>query len=95
MFDVTMTDKEFKREFVNQNEAWLQNSRPAEPDLEVEGLTVRGRAAQGHDDEVARDGVRREVQVQGRERRRCHRRSKPVDNDHPVWALRREPCQPG
>lgn len=39
MFDVTMTDKEFKRDFVNQNEAWMQNSRPAEPDLEVEGLS--------------------------------------------------------
>jgi hypothetical protein len=39
VFDVTMTDKEFKREFVNQSEAWLQNSRPAEPDLDVEGLS--------------------------------------------------------
>ncbi len=38
VFDVTMTDKEFKRAFVNQREAWMQDSRPAEPDLEVEGL---------------------------------------------------------
>jgi hypothetical protein len=38
VFDVTMTDKDFKRAFVNQKEAWMQNSRPAEPDLEVEGL---------------------------------------------------------
>jgi hypothetical protein len=38
VFDVTMTDKEFKRAFVNQKEAWMQDSRPAEPDLEVEGL---------------------------------------------------------
>ena len=38
VFDVTMTDTEFKRDFVNQDEAWMQNSRPAEPDLEVEGL---------------------------------------------------------
>ena len=38
MFDVTMTDKEFKRDFVNQNADWMQNARPAEPDLEIEAL---------------------------------------------------------
>ena len=38
MFDVTMTDPEFKREFVNQGEAWMSDSGPAEPDLEIEGL---------------------------------------------------------
>lgn len=38
VFDVTMTDAEFKRDFVNQDDAWMQNLRPAEPDLEVAGL---------------------------------------------------------
>ena len=38
VFDVTMTDKEFKRDFVNQNADWMQNARPAEPDLEIEAL---------------------------------------------------------
>lgn len=38
MFDVTMTDTEFKNDFVNQNESWMQDSQPAEPDLDVDGL---------------------------------------------------------
>lgn len=38
VFDVTMTDTDFKKDFVNQKENWMQNSRPQEPDLEVEGL---------------------------------------------------------
>ena len=38
MFDVTMTDVEFKKDFVNQNESWMQDSRPQEPDLDVEGF---------------------------------------------------------
>lgn len=38
MFDVTMTDPEFKREFVNQGEAWMHSCGPAEPDLEIESL---------------------------------------------------------
>ena len=38
MFDVTLTDIEFKRDFVNQSEDWLQSARPAEPDLDVDGL---------------------------------------------------------
>ena len=38
MFDTTMTDSDFKRDFVNQNADWMQNARPAEPDLEVEAL---------------------------------------------------------
>ena len=39
MFDVTLTDEEFQKEFVNKNEEWLQAGRGAEPDLEVEGLS--------------------------------------------------------
>jgi hypothetical protein len=38
VFDVTMTDPEFKREFVNQSEAWMSESCPVEPDLEIDGL---------------------------------------------------------
>ena len=38
MFDVTMTDVEFKKDFVNQDAGWMQDSRPSEPDLDVEGL---------------------------------------------------------
>ena len=38
MFDVTLTDIEFKRDFVHQHEDWLKDARPAEPDLEIEGL---------------------------------------------------------
>ena len=38
VFDVTMTDKDFKRDFVNQNADWMQNTRPDEPDLEIEAL---------------------------------------------------------
>ena len=38
VFDVTMTDVEFKKDFVNQNESWMQDSRPQEPDLDVDGL---------------------------------------------------------
>lgn len=38
MFEVTKTDADFKRDFVNQRESWMQNSRPPEPDLDVEGL---------------------------------------------------------
>lgn len=38
MFDVTMTDNEFKKDFVNQKAGWMQESRPQEPDLEVTGL---------------------------------------------------------
>lgn len=38
MFDVTMTDSEFKRDFVNQDEEWLRDAAPAEPDLEIDGL---------------------------------------------------------
>ena len=38
MFDVTMTDAQFKRDFVNQSESWMQDSRSAEPDLEIDGL---------------------------------------------------------
>lgn len=38
VFDTTMTDADFKRDFTNQKETWMQNSRPAEPDLEVDGL---------------------------------------------------------
>lgn len=38
MFDVTLTDSEFRSEFVNQGESWMQDSRLAEPDLEIDGL---------------------------------------------------------
>lgn len=38
MFDATKTDAEFKRDFVNQREGWMQNACPSEPDLDVEGL---------------------------------------------------------
>jgi hypothetical protein len=38
VFDVTLTDSEFRSEFVNQGESWMQDSRLAEPDLEIDGL---------------------------------------------------------
>ena len=38
MFDVTLTDIDFKLDFVNQDEDWLQNARPVEPDLDIDGL---------------------------------------------------------
>ena len=39
MFDVTLTDKDFKKDFVHQDADWLAATRPAEPDLEVDGLS--------------------------------------------------------
>jgi len=38
VFDVTLTDIEFKKEFVNQSADWMKSSRLAEPDLSVDGL---------------------------------------------------------
>ena len=38
VFDTTKTDIEFKRDFVHQDAEWLVGARPAEPDLEIEGL---------------------------------------------------------
>ena len=38
VFDVTLTDSEFRKDFVNQREPWMQDSRLAEPDLEIDGL---------------------------------------------------------
>lgn len=38
MFDVTLTDIEFKQDFVNKDADWLQSVQPSEPDLTVYGL---------------------------------------------------------
>ncbi len=38
MFDVTLTDKEFKKDFVNRDAEWLAKSEPTEPDLRVDGF---------------------------------------------------------
>jgi len=38
VFDTTKTDIEFKRDFVHKDAEWLWNARPAEPDLEIDGL---------------------------------------------------------
>jgi hypothetical protein len=38
VFDVTLTDNEFKDDFVNKDADWLNDARPEQPDLEVDGL---------------------------------------------------------
>jgi hypothetical protein len=38
VFDVTLTDIEFNKDFVNKQSDWIQAARPAEPDLAVYGL---------------------------------------------------------
>jgi len=38
VFDTTKTDIEFKRDFVHKDADWLWSVRPAEPDLEIDGL---------------------------------------------------------
>lgn len=38
MFDVTLTDTEFDKDFVNKQSDWLKAARPVEPDLEIDGL---------------------------------------------------------
>jgi len=38
VFDVTLTDIEFKQDFVNKDADWLQSVQPSEPDLTVYGL---------------------------------------------------------
>lgn len=38
MFDVTLSDVEFKKDFVNQQAEWLRQMYRTEPDLVVDGL---------------------------------------------------------
>jgi hypothetical protein len=38
VFDVTLTDSEFKKDFVNKDADWLQSASKHEPDLTVDGL---------------------------------------------------------
>ena len=38
MLDATLTDIQFSDDFVNKQSDWMQTSRPAEPDLKIDGL---------------------------------------------------------
>ena len=38
MFDVTLTDIEFKKDFVHQDSDWMASASLKEPDLRVDGL---------------------------------------------------------
>jgi hypothetical protein len=38
VFDATLTDIEFNKDFVNKQSDWFKAARPAEPDLEIDGL---------------------------------------------------------
>lgn len=38
MLDATLTDIEFNEDFVNKQSDWMRSARPAEPDLQIDGL---------------------------------------------------------